>query len=120
MGVAHHTHFFTWFEVGRTDYMRQRGCPYSELETQGVFFPVIEAQATYRKPARYDQVLRVETTMEDVTGARVRFAYRVMGDPDNQLLASGYTVHASVNREGIPQRVSAHLRRQLLAEGAGR
>jgi len=115
MGVAHHTHFFVWFEVGRTEYMRDRGCPYSELEKQGLFFPVVEAGARYHRPVRYDEELRVETSLEEVTAARVHFAYRLVRPPAGELLASGFTVHAAVDASGSPRRIPPEVRHRLLA-----
>ena len=64
MGVAHHTHFLAWFEMGRTQLMRDLGCPYGDLEDdEGVFFPVIRVEAAYRRPARYDEVVTVWTRL---------------------------------------------------------
>src|SRR5258706_1964556 len=78
MGVAHHTHYFVWFELGRTELMRQADCAYGALENDdGVFFPVVEAGATYRAPARYDEIVDIETRLTGVDGVRVRFEYEL-------------------------------------------
>ena len=100
MGVAHHTHFFVWFEIGRTELLRELGCTYGELEAQGIFMPVVEAQCRYRAPARYDDRLEVETDLEEVAASRVCFRYRLQRQGAQQPLAEGRTVHATVNREG--------------------
>ena len=120
MGVAHHTHFFTWFELGRTELMREAGCTYGGLEDDdGVFFPVIEAGAAYKAPARYDEVVDIETRLVAAEGVRVRFEYAITRAGGGALLATGFTVHASCGRDGKPIRLSDELRRRLAgAEGA--
>jgi len=118
MGVAHHTHFLVWFELGRTELMRELGCPYGELEDrQAVYFPVIEAGARYREPARYDEVVNVDTVLSSVGGARVRFEYTVTRATDGTVLATGFTEHASVGEGGRPRRIPADLTRRLRGEG---
>lgn len=107
MGVVHHTHYFTWFEVGRTELMRERGHAYAQMERQGIFMPVIEASCSYLAPARYDDELEVETTIAAATRVRVEFAYRIRRPADGRLLASGRTVHAATNTEGVPRRLAA-------------
>jgi len=114
MGVAHHTHFLVWFELGRTELMRGLGCPYGVLEDRdGVLFPVIELGASYVAPARYDERLDVLTTLDEVSGARVRFSYAIRSREDGRLLATGFTRHASIGRDGRPTRIPEPLRRAL-------
>jgi acyl-CoA thioester hydrolase len=121
MGVAHHTHYFVWFELGRTEMMREAGCAYGALEEEdGVFFPVIEAGATYRAPARYDEVVEVETRLTAATGAKVRFDYAIVRPGAGEVLASGFTVHAACGRDGRPIRLPDAVRRRLAGEGGGR
>jgi acyl-CoA thioester hydrolase len=116
MGVAHHTHYFVWFELGRTELMRDAGCAYGALEDDdGVFFPVIEAKAEYVAPARYDDVLEIETRLAMVEGVRVRFEYVVRRAGDATTLAKGYTLHASCGRDGRPTRLPESLRARLIS-----
>lgn len=116
MGVAHHTHYFVWFELGRTELMRQAGCAYGALEDQdGIFFPVIEAKAEYVASARYDDVLEIETRLAAVEGVRVRFDYVVRRQGEGTTLARGSTVHASCGRDGKPTRMPETLRARLIA-----
>ena len=115
MGVAHHTHVFVWFELGRTELMREAGCTYGQLEDrEGVFFPVTEAAATYHAPSRYDEVVTITTRLDSVSGVRVRFSYQVSG-PDGEVRATGHTVHAAVDRQGRPRRLPQSLRARLAA-----
>jgi acyl-CoA thioester hydrolase len=114
MGIAHHTHFFTWFELGRTELMREAGCAYGELEDQArVFFPVIEAGAVFKSPARYDEVLAIETRLVRAEGARVRFEYAIRREDGGALVATGFTEHASCGEGGRPIRIPDALRERL-------
>lgn len=120
MGVAHHTHYFVWFELGRTELMREAGCTYGGLEDEdGIFFPVIEAAARYKSPARYDEKIEIETALASVEGVRVRFEYVVRRSDDGSEIASGHTVHASCGRDGRPMRLPEALRGRL-ASGSSR
>ena len=100
MGVVHHTHFFIWFELGRTELLRELGCTYGEMEAQGIFMPVVEAACRYRTPVRYDEVLEIETALEKISASRVAFRYQLHRQGLDRPLAEGRTVHATVNREG--------------------
>jgi len=100
MGVVHHTHFFVWFELGRTELLRELGCTYDEMEGRGILMPVVEAACRYRASARYDEVLEIETALEEVSASRVAFRYRLHRQGADRPLAEGRTVHATVNREG--------------------
>lgn len=116
MGVAHHTHYFVWFELGRTELMRRAGCAYGALEdVDGVFFPVIEAGAFYIAPARYDDVVEIETRLTRADGVRVRFDYVLRNSDDARVLSTGFTVHASCGRDGRPMRLPESLRVRLAA-----
>lgn len=117
MGIAYHGHYLVWFEVGRTELMRQLGCIYATLEERdGIFFPVVELGARYHAPARYDERLIVSTQLGSVGAARVRFNYRVNHEGGNVLLATGYTEHAAVGKNGRAMRLPLQLRLRLLGE----
>ncbi len=114
MGVAHHMHYFVWFELGRTELMRLAGCAYAALEdNEGVFFPVVAAGAEYRAPARYDEVVEIETRLTATEGVRIRFEYLLRRPGDGRLLATGFTVHAACGRDGRPLRLPESVRRRL-------
>jgi acyl-CoA thioester hydrolase len=110
MGVAHHSHHFVWFEIGRTELMRSKGVDYRRLEDEGIFLPVVEASCAYRAPARYDDCLRVHTRIESSSGVRVSFSYRIERQADACLLATGNTRHAAVDRSGRPCRLPGTIR----------
>lgn len=110
MGVAHHSHHLVWFEIGRTELMRDAGLTYAEVEDDGVLLPVIEARCRYLAPVRYDERLTVHTGLEPMRGARVRFIYRIERDEDGVVVATGSTTHAATDRGGRPRRLPPSLR----------
>ena len=95
MGQAYYGNYFKWFEVGRAEWFRTCCMSYKEVESKGVYLPVVEAHCTFRKPARYDDILTIATKFEFAGPARFRFEYEIMRNGD--LLAQGYTVHVCVN-----------------------
>jgi len=112
MGVAHHTHHLAWFEIGRTELMRDAGLTYASVEADGIHLPVIEANCRYLAPVRYDDCLTVHTGLEPMRGARVRFSYRIEREEDGVVVATGSTTHAATDRGGRPRRLP-HCLRQL-------
>ncbi len=113
MGVVHHTHYLIWFELGRTEYMRERGRAYSEMEKSGIFMPVVEAHCRYYAPSHYDEELEVETTVAAASRARVEFSYKVRRPADRKLLAAGRTVHAATGPDGTPRRMPTEILEDL-------
>jgi acyl-CoA thioester hydrolase len=111
--VAHHRSHFVWFEMGRTELMREQGLPYAEVEAGGVFLPVIEAACVYRAPARYDDLLLVRTRLVTMGAARATFSYQVERESDGRMLATGMTTHAAVGPRGRPRRLPESLRRLI-------
>ena len=113
MGVVYYANYLVWFEVGRTDLLRESGWDYREMEKEGYALPVIEAHCTYREPARYDDVLDVRTTGILLSPVRVQFTYEIVRASDAAMLATGTTIHATLDRAGrpckLPERVRAWL-----------
>ncbi len=110
MGLAHHTSHFVWFEIGRTELMRERGVPYRTLEEEGILLPVIVASCSYVAPVRYDELLRVRTTLSETGPVRATFTYRIERESDGLLLATGSTTHAAVDQRGRPRRMPTALK----------
>lgn len=102
MGVAYYANYFTWLEVGRTEFFRQMGMPYSEVERNDILLPVIKAFCQYKSPARYDDVIRVVTSVAALQEVRIAFKYELFRQATNELLAVAETEHAFVNRQGKP------------------
>jgi acyl-CoA thioester hydrolase len=91
MGVAYNSHHLTWFEVGRTELLRDLGFPYSEFERGGIMLPVREAGVKYLKPAFYDDVLTVATSINRKPGVRILIEYEILRD--DVTIATGFTEH---------------------------
>ena len=98
MGVVYYAHYFVYFEMGRSALLREAGLPYPELERRGVLLPVVEAHCTYRNPAHYDELIVVRTVCSEIRKARLRIEYEVVRD--GTPLATGYTEHICLSREG--------------------
>jgi acyl-CoA thioester hydrolase len=105
MGVVYYANYFVWFEVGRTDLLRAAGWTYREMEAEGFQLPVIEAHCAYRESAKYDDELEIRTTGSALSPVRVQFAYEVVRSADQATIASGTTVHATLDRTGRPCRL---------------
>jgi acyl-CoA thioester hydrolase len=103
MGVAYHSHFLTYFEVGRTEYLRSLGTSYRDLEAKGFYLVVVQADCRYLGPAFYDDVLEVTTWVDRVRPTRVDFRSRVRRKADGAPIAEGHVVLACVNRDRRPQ-----------------
>jgi acyl-CoA thioester hydrolase len=110
MGIVYYANYLVWFEVGRTDLLRERGWSYREMEGDGLSLPVVEAACAYRRPALYDDELDVRTTGVLLSPVRVRFDYQVVRPSDGATVAQGHTVHASLDRNGRPARLPARAR----------
>ena len=107
MGVVHHATYPVWFELGRTELLRARGGCYRELEAQGVLLAVVKLDVRYHKPARYDDVLQLTTTMTRCGRAKIEHAYELKRT--GELLASGATTLACLDREGQVREVPEEL-----------
>jgi acyl-CoA thioester hydrolase len=111
MGVVYYANYLVWFEVARTDWLRETGWSYREMETAGVSLPVIEAYCQYLQPARYDDEIEIRTRATLLSPVRLRFDYELVRN--ETLLSSGHTVHAAVDAGGRPCRLPARVRELL-------
>ena len=98
MGVVYHANYLPWFEIGRTALLKEIGISYRDLETEGYRLPVLELAAKYLRPARYDDLLEVVTVLREKPLVRIRLEYEVRRG--EELLATGSTVHAFIDKEG--------------------
>jgi acyl-CoA thioester hydrolase len=113
MGVVYYANYFVWFEVGRTEWLRETGWTYREMESDGVALPVIEAHCEYRQPARYDDEVEIHTRATLLTPVRIRFDYELRRGHEDQAAAVGHTIHAAVDGTGRPCRLPARVRETL-------
>ncbi len=104
MGVVYYANYLRWFEAGRTEFLREKGISYSDFESrEKLILPVAEAGVSYLQPARYDDLVTVETSLRVARRASARFEYAVRRGAD--LLATGFTVHACVDGAGRIRRL---------------
>jgi acyl-CoA thioester hydrolase len=104
MGFAYYAHYLRWFEIGRAEMLRSLGTSYRAVEEAGTLLPVVEARCRYLRPARYDELLAIETGVLRLQRASVRFGYRVVRSDGGELLALGMTEHCFLDRDGKPGR----------------
>ena len=111
MGIVHHASYLAWFEEGRVEWLRQRGVSYLDWAARGIHLPVVEARTRYKRPARFDDVLTIETSCAEASRITVRFQYRVLRG--EELLAEGETLLACVGQELTPKRFPEDVTRVL-------
>jgi len=112
MGVVYYGNYLTFFEVGRSEYMRELGFPYSQLEGKGYTLAVTEANAKYHGNTGYDSLLTVKTALTELKRVRVRFDYEIMSE-ENTLLVTGHTMHACLNADLKPIRMPAEMVKRM-------
>jgi acyl-CoA thioester hydrolase len=110
MGVVYHANYLVWFEVARTDLLRQLGWTYREMELAGVRLPVIEVSCTYQRPARYDDEIELRAVGRLLSPVRIEFTYEVVLTSDGTIAAVGTTRHAALTLEGRPCRLPSRIR----------
>ena len=104
MSVVYYANYLVWFEIGRTDYCRQRGFAYRDMEKEdGLCIIVAEARCRYKAPARYDDEIEVRTCLKEVRRRVLTFDYEIYRRPDDELLAEGETVHVITDLSGRPR-----------------
>ncbi len=104
MGVVYHAHYFTWFEVGRVEFCRQRGFDYKRMEIEDDSFIVVgAANCRYKRPARFDDVLTIRTRVTKAQRRMIHFGYEILNQATGELIATGETVHVICDRLGRPK-----------------
>lgn len=105
MGIVYHANYLPWFEVARTQLLREQGFPYRQLEADGYRIPVLDVAVKYLRPALYDDTLTILATIREKPLLRIRLEYEVMrGD---ERLATGHSAHAFCDLRGQPVRPPA-------------
>lgn len=102
MGIVHHSNYAVWFEVGRTNFLKNAGIPNSSIEASGVLLPLYEMNCQYKSPAKYENEIRVITKLKYLSRVRTIFSYQVLNAENNKLLATGETMHAWTDKELNP------------------
>lgn len=99
MGIAHHSNYIVWFEIGRTDLCRAAGITYAEIEARGFLLVVTEVGCRYRSPFRYDEEVLIRTSLATVASRAMTFAYELYDGSGQDLRASGLSSHLWLDRE---------------------
>ena len=113
MGVAYHANYLIWCEIGRTDYIRQHGLSYARMERDGLLLAVSEANVRFHASARYDELVRVETTLASVKSRALTFDYLISNADTGERLATARTSLVSINAAGRPVAMPAAMRSAL-------
>jgi len=103
MGFLHHGYYFTYFEIGRTELLRASGGNYRKMEEEGLLVVVVQAECRFRRPARYADLLTLQTKILRITPAKIEHEYRLLRG--EELLAVGHVTLAMVDRQGNVQRI---------------
>lgn len=100
MGVVYYANYLVWFEVGRNEYFRNLDFPYAELEKNGIHLPVVKAFCEYKRPAYYDELILLKTSIKNYSPVKISFCYNVYRKSNFKLLVTGETEHAFVDQAG--------------------
>lgn len=113
MGVVYHANYLAWCEVGRTEFIRERGMTYAELERAGTGLAVVDATLRFHAPARYDDVIRITTTLADLKSRTMRFDYRIEQAATGARLVTASTTLVGLGPDGRVTALPARLRERL-------
>jgi acyl-CoA thioester hydrolase len=109
MGIVYHTNYIKWFEIGRTELLRDVGIVYAKMEALGYNLPLTEVYCNYLLPAKYDQIIVVETELEYLKRASMKFVYTIWDEDREKTLVEGYTIHACTNKIGKIVRIPSFI-----------
>ena len=99
MGIAHHSNYIVWFEIGRTDLCRETGFPYTDIEARGFLLVVTEVVCKFRIPYKYDEEVRIRTSVAEAASRSIRFSYELLNGKADVLHANGSSAHLWLDRE---------------------
>jgi|SRR5690554_1007161 len=117
MGVVYHGNYLTWFEIGRTELIRETSVSYKEWEEKKCFLPVVEAACRYKKPARYDDEILIETELLPTKDLYFHFVYKVFRKSDQEFLAEGETKHLCVGENGrVMSKATKTMKKQIFGD----
>ena len=102
MGIAHHSNYPVWFEIGRTDFFKKIGFFYSRIESNGILLPLTDMNCKFIKPAKYEDIIVIQTQISRLTHVRVGFHYQIFNKDNKSKLATGETNHGWTDRDLNP------------------
>lgn len=108
MGIVYHANYLRFFEMGRTEFLREIGFTYRRLDsTEGVMLPLVDVAVKYKKPAFYDELLEIRTSIAELKNASVTMAYEIYNE-QGELLTQGTTRHAVTDSDLKPIVLKKH------------
>jgi acyl-CoA thioester hydrolase len=113
MGVVNNVNYFRWLEEGRVELLRDLGVPLVQIEKDDTFLMIVETHCNYMAPARYDELLVMETWVSHVGNKSMRFDYQVSRRDSGQIIATAHSVHVTTDRTGKSKPIPASLRKVL-------
>lgn len=113
MGIVYYSRYFEYFEEARTEMLSSIGLDYSNVEENGAMLPVIEAHCEYKKGATFSQDIIVKTYIRELPKVKIKFEYTICLADSDEILLTGYTVHACTNLEGKPVKIPKYIRKIL-------
>lgn len=100
MGVVYHANYLVWMELGRTSFIQELGFNYAEMEKDGIISPVLDIQASYKKPLRYGETATVKTWVEEYDGFRTKYGYEILNE-QGEIAVLGLSSHVCVKKENF-------------------
>ncbi len=113
MGIVYYSRYFEFFEEARTEMLSSIGLDYSNIEENGAMLPVIEAHCEYKKGATFSQDLIVKTYIRELPKVKIKFEYKICPAGSDEILLTGYTIHACTNLKGKPVKMPKYIRKIL-------
>ena len=113
MGIVYYSRYFEFFEEARTEMLSSIGLDYSNIEENGAMLPVIEAHCEYKKGATFSQDIIVKTYIRELPKVKIKFEYKICPAGSDEILLTGYTVHACTNLKGKPVKMPKYIRKIL-------
>lgn len=100
MGVVYHANYIIWMELGRTKLVSDLGFKYADMEADGIISPVIDVQASYKKPVLYGETAIIKTWIESYDGLRITYGYEILTEA-GELSVTGRSVHVCVKKDSF-------------------
>lgn len=113
MGIVYYSNYFVYFEMGRIEFLRNLGVSYAQIEKENVFLAVVDAHCRYRSPARFDDLLVVNTCISKLKYTRVEFSYEIRRMNEERLIAEGSTMLACLDGSRKPMVIPDKIKKAI-------
>lgn len=102
MGVVYHGSYVPYFEIGRVEWLRNKGVSYKSLEESGIALPIVSMQLNYKKPARYDDMLTINTKLKNYSGVKIEFDCEIRNENEELLTIAHFILVFVDTKNGKP------------------